>query len=159
MGVFENIRDLILKFFNQNGNPRFLQYYHVGDSCEDCKSKHLRIYERGTEPKLPAHPRCDCYYKNVPVIAAGTVSELGDLAPDVYLKKYGRLPDYYITKEVAEQLYGWDNSKNLVSSKAPGKMIGGNLYKNKPPILPQKEKRLWYECDIDYFEGKRGSGR
>ena len=84
---------------------------------------------------------------------------MGDLAPDVYLKKYGKLPDYYITKEEAIEKYGWKKGKNTVAGKAPGKMIGGDPFDNKNHILPEKEGRQWYECDVDYKDGKRNDKR
>ncbi|MEG1985878.1 MAG: hypothetical protein RR033_01870 [Clostridia bacterium] len=73
---------------------------------------------------------------------AGTVSQLGENDPDFWLKHYGRLPDYYITKEEAEAL-GWRIGKNTVEGKAPSKMIGGDVFKNKPPIFPEKLGRIW----------------
>ena len=33
--------------------------------------------------------------------------------------------------------------------------IGGNVYHNRGHILPKKEGRIWYECDIDYQHGSR----
>lgn len=89
----------------------------------------------------------------------GTISIKGLDSPDVWLKLYGRLPDYYITKDEAKNNYGWDNSKNTLSGKAPGKMLGGDIYHNVPPILPEKPGRIWYECDIDYSVGKRNNLR
>lgn len=79
---------------------------------------------------------------------------MGDLAPDVYLKRYGKLPDYYITKQEAMEKYGWSKGKNLAYF-APGKMIGGDIFYNDKNILPIKEGRVWYECDVDYESGKR----
>ena len=84
---------------------------------------------------------------------------MGELAPDVYLKKYGRLPDYYITKEEAGKKYGWIQGKNTIAGKAPGKMIGGDVFDNRNHILPEKEGRIWYECDVDYESGKRNNKR
>lgn len=89
----------------------------------------------------------------------GTISNKGIQSPDVYLKAYGKLPDYYITKEEAKEKYGWVQGKNTISGKAPGKMIGGNTYYNIPPNLPQKEGRIWYECDVDYESGSRNTKR
>ena len=82
---------------------------------------------------------------------------MGDLAPDVYLKTYDKLPDYYITKEEAKEKYGWVQDKNTISGKAPGKMIGGNVYYNDERRLPEKKGRIWYECDVDYVSGNRGT--
>ena len=38
-------------------------------------------------------------------------------------------------------------------------MIGGEIYFNRKHILPEKKRRVWKHCDIDYEEGKRKSGR
>ncbi len=107
---------------------------------------------------LPKHPNCDCYYEDVKTMELGTISQKQP-SPDVWLKLYGKLPDYYITKEEAEEKYGWVQGKNTIAGKAPGKMIGGDPYDNKDNILPVKEGRIWYECDIDYESGGRNSLR
>ncbi len=38
-------------------------------------------------------------------------------------------------------------------------MIGGDIYFNDEHILPEKEGRVWHECDINYFSGKRNELR
>ncbi len=153
--LFRKILDI---FLNKSSGltAKFLQYQHRGsciNPCKDCPARNKRIYENGNEVKLPAHPHCDCYYTNVETKAVGTISTRQP-APDVWLKAFGELPDYYITKEEAEQLYGWTRGKDL-SKLAPGKMIGGDIYYNNKHILPEKEGRIWYECDIDYTNGKK----
>ena len=90
---------------------------------------------------FPAHFECDCKYKDIEIKLAGSISNKGFRAPDVYLKAYGKLPDYYITKEEAYKL-GWEPCKNLAHF-APGKMIGGEPYFNKKGYLPEKEGRLF----------------
>ncbi len=105
---------------------------------------------------LPKHPNCDCYYQDVQTKALGSISDKKP-SPDVWLKLFGKLPDYYITKTEAEKL-GWGKGKKL-SAFANGKMIGGDIYKNKKHILPEKEGRVWYECDINYFSGRRNELR
>lgn len=106
--------------------------------------------------KLPKHPNCDCYYEAVEQKPIGSISKRQP-APDVWLKAYGTLPDYYITKDKAKS-YGWSKGKDLFQY-APGKMIGGDIYENKDHILPEKEGRTWRECDINYEQGKRNSLR
>ena len=39
----------------------------------------------------------------------------------VWLKEYGILPDYYITKQEAIEKYGWNSRRNTVAGKAPAK--------------------------------------
>ena len=41
----------------------------------------------------------------------------------------------------------------------PGAIIGGDVYKNKKEILPFAPGRVWYEADINYTGGYRGSQR
>lgn len=137
-----------------------MQYIHIGsckNPCVDCPKRNLKIYKNGEEIFLPAHFGCDCKYKDIETKLAGSISNKGFQAPDVYLKAYGKLPEYYITKEEAYKL-GWEPSKNLVHF-APGKMVGVNVFNNRNGILPEKEGRIWYECDVDYISGKRNSLR
>lgn len=162
MSVFDDVYESVLNKFpdDQNLTAKFLQYQHRGSClipCKDCPERNKRIYENGKHIELPAHPHCDCYYTNVKTKAAGTISKRQP-DPSLWLKMFKRLPDYYITKEQAIKNYGWQRGKDL-SKVVPNKMIGGNIYKNKPPILPEKEGRIWKECDVDYETGTRGSAR
>ena len=128
----------------------------------DCGQYYYRLFEVGQYcPPVgeEKHTRCDCYYAPVQQLLAGTISQKGALSPDIYLKQYGVLPDYYITKEVAINEYGWNNRRNKLSNVAPGKMIGGIVYNNDKHKLPEKFGRVWYECDVDYEGGKRNSKR
>lgn len=91
------------------------------------------------EPRLPQHPNCDCYCSDVKTIQAGTVSRLGQDGPDYWLKHYGRLPYYYITKEAAETL-GWKKGKNTIGGIAPTKMLGATLTKTESAFYPKKRE-------------------
>lgn len=160
MGVLDYIKDKVLGKIKTKSIARFLQYQHSGNCetpCPDCPPRHNRIYENGMEVKLPAHFGCDCHYNDVLEQPAGSISNKGILAPDVYLKAYGKLPNYYITKEEAAKL-GYGKRDNL-AEYAPGKMIGGDIYRNKNKILPEKEGRIWFYCDVDFISGNRGSKR
>jgi len=75
-----------------------------------------------------------------------------------YIKKYNRLPDNFITKKDARTL-GWNPSKGNLWAVAPGKSIGGDVFRNREKKLPVKRGRIWYEADIDYQGGKRGKDR
>lgn len=156
-------RELLEKFLNwQSGlTANFLQYHHRGSCitpCIDCPERDKRIYENGSHVKLPAHSNCDCYYTNVEAKSVGSISKRQP-APDVWLKYFGKLPGYYITKQEAMEKYGWNPRRNTLEGKAPGKMIGDELYDNKEYILPEKEGRIWKYCDIDYESGSRDKGR
>ena len=71
-----------------------------------------------------------------------------------YLKEYGRLPDYYLTKEEARKL-GWEGGG--LEAYAPGKMIGGDRFGNFEGLLPKKSGRRWTEADIGTM-GKTSRG-
>ena len=172
MSIFDNIKDKLLSYFNKSEklNSEFIQYHHAvkdtiiplscGNPCPDCLFNDLRIFANdGTQPPVGEenHLMCHCYYEEVKQKPVGSISQMGELAPDVYLKQYGRLPDYYITKEEAKEKYGWNPRRNTLAGKAPGKMIGGDVYNNNDLKLPQKEGRIWYECDVDYVSGNRGT--
>ena len=157
-----NINQFLQSILTKILGTKFLQYQHAGackNPCSDCPERDKRIYENGSQIILPAHPHCDCFYKNVETKRVGTISELGINGPDSYLKMFGELPDYYITKDEARENYGWNSSKNTIAGKAPGKMIGGDVYYNDQHILPEKEGRIWFECDVDYKFGSRNCPR
>lgn len=161
MNVIDDLFKTILdRFLNEKDlTAEYLQYHHLSRCaipCKDCPERDKRIYKNGEHIRLPAHPHCDCKYTNVETKPLGSISQRQP-APDVWLKKYGKLPDYYITKEEAEKL-GWKKGKDL-SKFAPGKMIGGDRYWNDKFILPEQKGRKWYECDINYVSGKRNSYR
>ena len=66
-----------------------------------------------------------------------------------YLKKYGKLPGNYITKNDARKL-GWNGSRSGLWDVAYGKSIGGDKFGNYEELLPVKKGRQYYECDIDF---------
>ena len=166
----QKLNDLILPNLNKN-DIYYCQYIHQElcktGPCENifnpesklcCKPFIWRIHASDNLHALPKHPNCDCDYQDVPIKPVGTISNRND-APDVWLKLFGKLPDYYITKQEAEEIYGWKKGKNTIAGKAPGKMIGGDIYNNEGHRLPEKEGRIWFECDVDYIEGSRNDKR
>lgn len=75
----------------------------------------------------------------------------------LYLCIYKKLPSNFITKKEARQL-GWDGGG--LEPFAPGKCIGGDRFGNYEDLLPYKEGRVYYECDIDTLGAKfRGEKR
>ena len=46
-----------------------------------------------------------------------------------------------------------------MAGKAPGKMIGGDIFQNRANKLPNAPGSIWYECDIDYQGGFRNNYR
>lgn len=53
---------------------------------------------------------------------------------------------------------GWKRGKSP-KKFAPGKMITRGVYQNENKHLPDKPDRIWYEADINYYEGKRNKHR
>ena len=86
----------------------------------------------------------------------GTYTSKEEVA--AYLHQFGHLPSNYITKNNAKKL-GWVNSEGNLDEVAPGKSIGGDYFGNYEGSLPEKNGRDYYECDIDYTGGYRGSKR
>ena len=70
---------------------------------------------------------------------------------------YGRLPDYYITKKELISL-GWERGEPP-KRYAPGKMVFGGVYENRNGHLPMAAGRIWYEADLNYYEGRRNGHR
>ena len=76
----------------------------------------------------------------------------------LYIHTYGCLPNNYITKKEAKEL-GWDSREGNLWDVAPGKSIGGSRFGNYESQLPEAEGRKYYECDINYEGGYRGTER
>ena len=76
----------------------------------------------------------------------------------LYLMLYGHLPSNFITKSDAQAL-GWDSRQGNLWDVAPGMSIGGDVFGNREGLLPKAKGRTYYECDIDYEGGYRGSKR
>ncbi|WP_289355539.1 ribonuclease domain-containing protein [Paenibacillus sp. S-12] len=75
-----------------------------------------------------------------------------------YIRKHHSLPDNFITKKEAEKL-GWNAKEGNLNEVAPGKSIGGDIFRNREGKLPKKKGRIWYEADIHYSDGFRGKDR
>lgn len=75
-----------------------------------------------------------------------------------YIHTYGKLPGNFITKNEARDL-GWVSSEGNLWEVAEGMSIGGDKFGNREGLLPEAEGRVWYECDINYRGGFRGSER
>ncbi len=75
----------------------------------------------------------------------------------LYINTYKKLPGNFITKSEAEDL-GW--SGGSVERFLDGAAIGGDRFGNREGILPRKDGRVYYECDIDTNgESSRGAKR
>ena len=72
----------------------------------------------------------------------------------LYIHTYGKLPSNFITKDEAEKL-GWTGGS--VQKYKKGAAIGGTYFGNYEGLLPKKNGRKYYECDID-TDGKSSRG-
>jgi RHS repeat-associated protein len=75
-----------------------------------------------------------------------------------YISQHGTLPSNFITKAQATRL-GWSQRLGNLDIVAPGKSIGGDVFRNLEGRLPNAQGRIWYEADINYSRGYRGSDR
>lgn len=75
-----------------------------------------------------------------------------------YLHQHQRLPSYYLTKSQARR-QGWEPSKGNLCQILPGRAIGGDHFSNREKVLPEKQGRRWFEADVNYDCGRRGSDR
>ena len=60
-----------------------------------------------------------------------------------HLQQYGKLPDEYVTKRIAETKYGWKPGAALKKGQ-----IGGDIYRNEQQLLPTSDGRVWFEADV-----------
>ena len=129
-------------------------------TCYYCASMNGRILSVD-DPRIseiPVHENCKCYVEAMTAIAAGTATNAGTDGVDLYLSLYGCLPEKYVTRETAEAA-GWKRLRGNLAEVLPGKLIGGNVYKNRDHRLPEALGRIWYEADFDYTVGYRNNCR
>lgn len=125
-------------------------------TCIYCFSMNGRILSVD-DPRLmeiPVHPNCKCYIETVTAISAGTATNAGSDGVDQYVVLHGELPPCYLTQDEAKTL-GWKKWLGNLVEILPGRMIGGDVYKNRDKRLPIAEGRVWYEADFDYVSGFR----
>ena len=108
-------------------------------------------------PQPPDHPFCRCTIQKTKTILAGTATIDGTSGADWAIMYNRQLPSNYISRSDADKK-GWKSGK-WPSNFVPGKMIGGEIYKNKDKHLPDAVGRIWYEADINYKTGQRNSQR
>lgn len=101
------------------------------------------VKETASEPKVT---ETQAETAPVPVIAEdGWYDDKDNVA--LYLHTYGKLPSNYVSKNDAEDLYGWTGG--ALDTYADGMAIGGSKFGNYEGLLPKKSGRQYYECDID----------
>ena len=109
-------------------------------------------------PHQPVHQKCKCGIRWLAAFLAGTATKKGKDGADWWLKWIGKLPDYYITEEDAK-CDGYIPYLGNLAMVAPGKMLTKGRYMNRNGHLPAAPNRIWYEADINYTWGYRGSAR
>jgi len=128
-------------------------------TCQYCKELNGKIYDMNETPNTspPLHYNCRCDIIPMDSIKAGNATKDGRNGADFQLKKFQKLPEYYITSSELKEL-GWRKGKSL-AKYAKGKMYTGEIYNNFNHHLPDVPNRIWYEADINYYEGKRNQHR
>lgn len=130
--------------------------------CGDCKWKQGKLIpadavaEEVAPP--PIHPHCRCKIEWAEAKFIGTATKSGRQGADWWLSVYKKLPPNYISEEEAKEM-GWKNFSGNLDKVAPGRMIGGNVFENRKGPLPAAPGRVWYEADINYSGGYRGTER
>ena len=159
-----NFVDDILQNRNLEGNsPKWANWMSLltPTTCKFCMEHHGKIMDisilRG-KSKVEAHTWCKCKYVAMRTKLVGTATDLNIEGTDIYIMYFGRLPDYYVSFDFAKDA-GWRAKRGNLNEVLPGKMIGGDLYKNRDGKLPQVPGRMWYEADINYEGGHRNRQR
>ncbi len=129
--------------------------------CGSITGAQIEYYPPEAAKSAPAEPSYETKEPGPSSPAAPAVSEAPDGSGNIpeedgeystkadvalYIHTYGRLPENFITKEEARAL-GWTGGS--VERFAPGKSIGGSYFGNFEQLLPSKDGREYYECDID----------
>lgn len=129
-------------------------------TCPFCRNQHGKIYyiNESVDPYPPVHNRCKCRILPLNAVNFGNATKDGINGVDMYLNIHGQLPYNYISKKDAIRI-GWINILGNLQAVAPGKTIGGDVYKNRNNHLPSAEGRVWYEADINYDTGYRNDHR
>ena len=105
-----------------------------------------------TLPEATAAPHAN---ETILVILGEWYSDKDHVA--AYLMEFDELPENYLTKKEAQAL-GWVSNLGNLWEVAPGMSIGGDRFGNYEGILPKKNGRQYYECDID-FDGTYRNGK
>ena len=104
------------------------------------KKETTKATEKETEPS------------EAPIDENGEYNSKDEVA--LYIYTYGHLPSNYVTKKEARD-EGWEGGS--LEDYFPGCSIGGDVFGNREGILPKKNGRTYYECDID-TKGKKSRG-
>ena len=129
-------------------------------TCIECRRLHGKILgeDEFIPVRPPLHDRCRCRVEPLCAVFPGYATRNGLDGADYWLKYFGKLPEYYITKQKAKT-QGWKPATGNFDDVFSGMMIGGDIYKNRNGHLPQSDERVWYEADINYTNGYRNRHR
>lgn len=129
---------------------------HTCPYCLSNNGKIIAVHEK-FEKEPQVHYGCKCRVEVLSAIEAGKATKNNERGADWWIKYLGKLPEYYIDEKDLVEL-GWRSGKSVVKY-APGKMLAKGIYKNVEGKLPSANGRIWYEADINYYEGKRNKHR
>ena len=147
---------------NFKKSNRFLSWRTVSDEkrCVNCEQMDQRIIEVKDALRFhpPLHLWCRCLLLFIQSLKAGEATDLGEDGVDYWLKYFNKLPNNYVTKDVAKN-YGWIPKKGNLNQVLPGHLIGGDIYYNSNGRLPSLPGRIWKEADLQYDGSYRGISR
>ena len=158
-----SFKERLLEFFMPWKSSKWVMWKSQKSlkTCLQCRELHGKIFPTesvGSMVVWPLYMYCCCILEAMDVIPAGYATQDGLNGADYWLTHKGKLPENYLTKKEARKI-GWKDKKGNLAEVAEGKIIGGDIYYNDSGRLPQKEGRIWYEADINYTSGYRGTER
>lgn len=148
--ILENVDDAIFKYDTSGA----LLHHRSSINGEDDLNEYEELETSGAVEPLFSFLAEIVAEKTLPGPTFG--SSLADVSKSVF--KQGRLPDNFITKAEARAL-GWNPRAGNLADVAPGKTIGGDVFRNSEGLLPNAPGRVWREADLNYNGGFRGSER
>lgn len=127
--------------------------------CPECRNHHGTIFAMTEVPNQtpPLHENCRCSIIPAKSVSVGNATKDGKNGADYWLTYQKKLPDYYISIDDILKLQ-WRHGKPP-RKYAPGKMVFGGVFQNQEGHLPNAPGRIWYEADINYYEGHRNMHR
>jgi hypothetical protein len=101
----------------------------------------------------------DIFKTENPIRQSADIAALTDEETVVdFVRQNNRLPDYYTTKDQARKL-GWKPETGNLCDVLPGRAIGGDRFGNRENKLPKNKSRKYFEADLNYNCGRRGTDR
>ena len=124
----------------------------ASDTSSAILTGHYEALENDSNEELSASSQANDQSDYSPIDKDGHYFDKENGA--LYILTYGELPSNFITKDEARKL-GWEGGS--VEEYAPGCAIGGDKFGNYEGLLPEKDGRRYFECDINTL-GKSGRG-